>query len=204
MANIIKESARGYDRVSPDDVLLSNRIIFLTDEINNSTADELLKSLMALNAESEEEIELYINSPGGECFSGLAIVDYINIMKAPLRTVCIGTAASMAALIFLCGDRREMLKHTRLMLHDPSFAGGKSISGMKPHQLQQEVDKLMEVREELATIISEVSGKKLDEVYEITKDDSFFTAEQALEWNLATNIIGQEPKKGKKNEKISK
>ncbi len=201
MAYIIKESAHGYDRVSPDDVLLTNRKIFLTDEINSSTADELLKSLMALNAESDEAIELYINSPGGECFSGLAIIDYIKIMKAPLTTICTGIAASMAGLLFLSGDRREMFKSTRLMLHDPSWSNGKNIGGMKPHQLQQEVDKLMEVRSELAAIIASVSGKTMEEVYEVTKDDSFFTATQALEWNLATNIIGQNTQKGNSNEK---
>ncbi|MBR4095759.1 MAG: ATP-dependent Clp protease proteolytic subunit, partial [Oscillospiraceae bacterium] len=94
MANILKETVRGIDCVRIEDELLSGREIFLTEEVNAATSNELLKQLMYLDRNGTgEEITLYINSPGGDVISGLAVYDFIRLMKSPVKTVCTGTAA---------------------------------------------------------------------------------------------------------------
>ena len=115
MPNILRETARGIDIILLDDELFSNREIFFTDEVNTSSATLLLKQLMYLDRNGTgEEITLYINSLGGDVISGLAVYDFIRLMKSPVRTVCTGTAASMGAILFLAGEKRVMLPHTRL------------------------------------------------------------------------------------------
>lgn len=189
MANILKETVRGIEVVRIEDELLKNREIFLVDEVNAESSNDLLKQLMYLEKEDcTQEITLYINSPGGEVISGLAVYDYISIMKAPVRTVCIGTAASMGAILFLAGRKREMLPHTRIMIHDPSF-GHHDISGCKPHEIQNELDKLNKTKQNLATIIAEKTGKSMEEIYKVTAEDTYYSAAQAIEFGLATGII---------------
>ena len=189
MANILKETVRGTDCIRIEDDLLSKREIFLTEEVNAATSNELLKQLMYLERQDcQKEITIYINSPGGEVISGLAVYDYISIMKTPVKTVCTGTAASMGAILFLAGKKREMLPHTRLMIHDPSYSHN-DIGGRKPHEIQQELDKLNETREALARIIAEKTGKSIEEIYEVTASDSFYSAKEAIDFGLATGIM---------------
>lgn len=189
MANILRETVRGIEAVRIEDELLKSREIFLVDDVNAESSNELLKQLMYLEKEDcTKEITLYINSPGGEVTSGLAVYDYISIMKAPVKTVCIGTAASMGAILFLAGKKREMLSHTRIMIHDPSY-GHRDISGRKPHEIQHELDKLNETRQNLAKIIAEKTGKSIEEIYEVTADDTYYNAAEAIEFGLATGII---------------
>lgn len=185
---ILKETVRGIQQLNIEDELLQSREIFITDEINNETANELLKQLIYLEREDNtKEITLYINSPGGEVTSGFAVYDYMKLMRSPIKTVCIGTAASMASILFLAGSKREMFEHTKIMIHDPSCSA--NISGMKPLEVKKILDKLMQTREITAKIIADRTGKYLDEVLEKTKEDSFFTAEEALKFGLATRII---------------
>lgn len=189
MANVIKETARGIQTVSIEDELLSGREIFLTERVDSATTNELLKQLMYLERQdNSKEVTIYINSPGGEVISGLAVYDYIGMMRSPVRTVCTGIAASMGAILFLAGKRREMLPHTRLMIHDPSYDHN-DIGGRKPHEIQHELDKLNETREALAKIIAEKTGKSLDEIYEVTASDTYYSAEEAIEFGLATGIM---------------
>ena len=200
MARIIKETVRGIDIVDLEDELLQSREIFLTGGVDANTTNELIKQLMYLEREDDEaEITLYINSPGGEVTSGLAVYDYMTLMKAPIRTVSIGTAASMGALLFLAGDKRQMLPHTRIMIHAPSYSNA-DMSGKKPHEIQHELDKLNETRQIIAQIISEKTGKTLEEVYEVTANDTYYNAEEALKFGLATEIIDSESfgKRGKR------
>ena len=191
MPKLIKETVRGMESLTPEDLLFTNREIFLTTKLDSDTANELIKQLMILEKlDNTEEITLYINSPGGEVVSGLAVYDYIQLMKAPVRTVCIGTAASMGAILFLAGRKREMLSHTRLMIHDPAYGGG-DMAGKKPHELQMYVDKLKQSQEIIAGIIAEKTGKSLEEVYEKTREDSYFNAVEAIDYGLATGIVSQ-------------
>lgn len=184
---IIKESSRGFDSVEIGSELLSERRIFFTDEVDDNVCRMLIQQLLYFNSQSSDEIVMYINSPGGKTDCGLAVYDAMRMSKAPIRTVCIGTAASMGSILFLGGDKREMLPHSRIMIHDPSFGGG-GYAGKKPHEIQAEVDRLNETREKLCKIIAERTGRTIDEIYEKTKTDSFFNADEAIEFGLATAI----------------
>ena len=189
MSNIIKESVKGITLIPIEDELLREHCIFLMEDVNAQTANTLLKQLMYLeHSDDTEEITLYINSPGGDVASGLAVYDYISLMKKTVNTVCTGTAASMGAILFLAGKKRSMLPHTRLMIHDPSYGSG-SFAGKKPHELQRNLDKLNESRENLAKIISEKTGRSLDEIYEVTAEDTFYNATEAIGFGLATDIF---------------
>lgn len=188
-SNIIRESARGYQALEITDVLLQNREIFLTEEVNSQTCAQLIKQLLFLEREGKgEEIKLYINSPGGEVHSGLAVYDCMRLITSPVTTICIGDSASMGAILFLGGKKRLMLPNARLMIHDPSFAGG-NIAGKKPHQIRTVLDSLVECQKRLCSIIEERTGKSLEEVYEVTKDDSYFNSDEAVDFGLATGII---------------
>lgn len=188
MNNILKETVRGAELIPLEDMLLEESEIFLVDEITPQSANNLIQKLMYLDSKDLGEITIYINSPGGEVISGLAVYDYIKIMKSPVKTVCIGDAASMGAIIFLAGEKREMLPHTRILIHDPSY-GHLDVSGKKPHEIQRGVDSLNKVRKTLAEIISEKTNKGLDEIYGITAEDNYFTAEEAIDFGLATGIF---------------
>lgn len=191
MTRYAKETAKGIEVLTLEDVLYSSREIFLTDEVDTSSSVKLIKELMVLEKlDPTKEVTIYINSPGGEVISGMAVYDYIQTMKAPVKTVCIGTAASMGAMLFLAGHKREMLPHTRLMIHDPAFGGG-NMAGKKPHELQQYVDKLKQTQDIIVDIIAEKTGKSKDEIRDKTKDDSYFNAEEAMEYGLATGIVGE-------------
>ena len=188
MSNILRETVRGTELIPLEDMLLEESEVFLVGEITPDTSNNLIQKLMYLDSKDLGEITLYINSPGGEVISGLAVYDYIKVMKSPVRTVCIGDAASMGAIIFLAGEKREMLPHTRILIHDPSY-GHLDVSGKKPHEIQRGVDSLNKVSETLAEIISEKTGKDVDEIYGITAEDNYFTAEEAIEFGLATDIF---------------
>lgn len=192
MANVILESSRGIQPVPIEDELLRKRMVFLTDGVNNSSCAELIIKLMYLDSvDPGSEITLYINSPGGNVQDGLAVYDLMKLIKAPIRTVCLGTCASMGAIIFLGGDTREIMAHGKIMIHDPAFGGGHDIGGMKSHEIQIQLDDLNRCRESLARIISERTGKTLKEVYKVTATDTFFTADEALKFGLVHNIISE-------------
>jgi len=185
---ILKESSRGIDSYSPESRLLQDRMLFFTEEVNPDSSNRLIEYLLFLDKDDPgKEITLCINSPGGEVVSGLAAYDTMQMLKSPIRTVCIGTAASMASILFLGGTRREMLPHTKLMIHDPLISG--LAEPKMALQLRKQADRLMETREIIARIISERSGLTVEKVYEMTSEDCFLKAEKAVELGLATGIV---------------
>lgn len=188
LGDFIRETSNGLNHVSIYDRLVQERKIFFTEEVNSRSANELIASLMALEIEnSAEPITLFINSPGGEVDSGLAIYDVITRLRVPVDTVCIGTAASMASIIFLAGRNRCMYEHTKIMIHDPLLSG---LSGVKKAlELEKEAKRLMEVRDILGRIIAQRTGRTLKEVLSKTKEDCFLTAEEALKFGIATDIF---------------
>ena len=189
--NVIKESSRGYQAFLIDDVLFEDREIFLTDRVDTETCASLMKQFLYLEKQDpDKEIKFYINSLGGEVHSGLAVYDCIRMMKAPVTTICMGTAASMGSILFLAGKKRQMLPNSRIMIHDPSFGGG-NLAGKKPHQIKTELDDLIEVQDCLCKIIAERTGKTEEEIRELTKDDTYFNADEAIEFGLATETINK-------------
>ncbi|MBO4374174.1 MAG: ATP-dependent Clp protease proteolytic subunit [Lachnospiraceae bacterium] len=184
---ILKESSRGIDAFSPESSLLKKRILFFTEEFTHESSDRMIQYLLYLDLDAPgKEITICINSPGGEVTSGLAVYDTIRTLKSPVRTVCTGTAASMASILFLAGEKREMLPHTKIMIHDPLISG---LSGSKRAlELDKEAARLMETRSIIAGIIAERSGHELEEVYAKTKEDCFFNAQEAIGFGIATGI----------------
>ena len=188
MSNVILDSPRGPVSIPLDDRLLDQRCIFLNEAVDGNSMTELIKQVKYLESREDggEEITLYINSLGGNVINGLALYDVLVSAKSPIRTVCIGDAASMGAILFLAGDKREMLPHTRLMIHDPSYSH--MSGGIKPHELRQEVESLERVKNTLASIIAEKTGKSLKQICKVTANDTYFTVEEAIEFGLATDV----------------
>ena len=191
--NILEETSRGIQAYAIEDMMLKNREIFLTSAINDQSAVDTIKQLMYLDHKSADPVTIYINSPGGSVISGMAIYDYIRLMRSPVTTVCVGTAASMGAILFLSGSRRMMLPHSKVMIHDP-YVGGTAMAGQKPLELKEKLNDLMETRKMLAEVIVEQTGMSKRQVLNFTKKDTFFDAKEALKVGIATEILGESPK----------
>lgn len=189
MPGIVKETCSGILRCSLQDEMFQKREIECAGEITQESAYSLILQLRYLAKEAPgEEIVMYINSRGGEVSSGLALYDVMKAIKCPIRTVCVGMAASMGALIFASGDQREILPHARIMIHDPLLAGGISGSALKVDNLSKE---LMKMRTMTCEILATHTGKTLEEIYAKTATDSYFTAEEAVAFGLADRIINE-------------
>lgn len=187
MPVIIKETSTGYLKTSIADELFKKREIQCIGEITDELVYSLILQLRYLQADNpKEEIVIHINSPGGEVASGLALYDVMKAISCPVRTICEGTAASMAAILFLSGDKREMLPHAKVMIHDPMIHGN---IGGNALQIERISKNLLKTREIIGAIIAEHTGKTLDEVYEKTAVDSYFDAEECIKWGLADGII---------------
>lgn len=185
-ASIIKESTYGYTRIPLQDEMLSRREVELVGEVDAASVNALIRQLRYLERQAPEApVTLYINSPGGGVDSGMALYDVMKAVSCPIRTVCVGLAASMAALLFVSGEKRDMLPHSRLMIHDPLIVqtGGSAL------KLKAVADDLMETRQIIAGVIADHSGKSLEEVLKKTATDSYFRAEEAIEFGLADRII---------------
>lgn len=187
--NIIEETSKGIQSFTIQDSMLRNREIFLTGEINEESATEIIRQLMYLESRSSDPVTLYISSPGGSVMSGMAIYDYIGVMQSQVNTVCIGLAASMGAILFLAGAERMILPHSKVMIHDPSYGSNASIAGQKPLEIQGQLNSLMKTRQILADVIVARTGMSRKRVLNLTKKDSYFDAEEAVREGLATRIL---------------
>lgn len=188
MPDVLYETSRGIQSIPPEDILLKNRTLFLTEDVSSQSCTELIKNLLLLDEEDQKsQITLCIHSNGGSVSSGLALYDVLQLIHAPVRTVCLGMAASMGAILFLAGKKREMLPHARIMIHDPSYANG-DIAGRKPAEIQRQLDELKRTRDILADIIAKATGKTLEEICSVTCNDTYFNAEEAIDYKLATGI----------------
>lgn len=188
MPQIIKETSDGYFHLSVLDDLLSQREIYCLGEIDADSAGSLILQLQYLAVQDPEaEITLYINSPGGSVADGLALYDIMQTIPCPIRTVCMGTAASFGALLFTAGDTREIFPHSKIMIHDPLIAG-QGLTGSAT-LLHTKIDSLMETRQILGELLARHTGKTLEEIYEKTAQDTWFTASEAVDYGLADTII---------------
>ncbi len=186
---ILKETSSGLGAFDIRDEMLSRREIECVGEINAESVNSLISQLLYLfRQDPDQEITMYINSPGGEVASGLALYDVMKAVRSPIRTVCVGTAASMGAVLFAAGDRREILPHARVMIHDPLISGGLSGSALHIRGIS---DDLMRTREILCRILAEHTHRTLEEIYEKTCNDTYFYAEEAVEYGLADRVIRQ-------------
>lgn len=183
----MRETSRGIALTSVYDEMLARRELSVTGPVTQDMAFDVCQQLLQLEyADPEAEVTLYVASPGGSVSAGLAIVDAMRTIACPVRTVCLDTAASMGAVIFVCGDRREMFPHAELMIHDPLIenAGGSALS------VQETSRRLMGLRRTLSQILAERSGLSVKRVQTLTARDTFLTAERACELGFADAIVG--------------
>lgn len=184
---ILRETCEGIQRLDLRDQMLANREVELCGPVNAGSCAVLIRSLLYLQQEdAQAPIRMFINSPGGEIQSGLALYDVMQALNCPVNTICLGMAASMAALIFVSGARREMLPHSRVMIHDPLISGGAGGSALS---VKARADDLMRIRDITAGVIARHSGMSLERVFELTASDTYFEAKEAVEAGLADRII---------------
>ena len=184
---IIRETSEGTARIPIADIMFQRREIWLTGEITSEVADAVIAQILHLDAEDPDaEITLYIDSPGGSVTAGLSIYDVMQAVSADIHTVCVGTAASMAAVLFAAGDRREILRHGEVMIHDPLVSGGISGSALT---VQDKSDRLMAKRKVLSGILAEHTGKSVKQIYKVTAKDTYFGAEEAVAFGLADSMV---------------
>ena len=178
---------RSYDIFSR---LLKDRIIFMGEDVNPTSASLVIAQLLFLESEDpDKEIFLYINSPGGSITDGMAIVDTMNYIKCPVSTICVGMAASMGAVLLSCGEKgkRFALPNAEILIHQP-LIGGHGISGQAT-EIKIHADHMVRTREKLNKILSERTGKPLETIEKDTERDNYMTAEEALKYGLIDGIM---------------
>ncbi|MBR2275007.1 MAG: ATP-dependent Clp protease proteolytic subunit [Lachnospiraceae bacterium] len=183
---ILKDTSRGLEAYHIEDDMLVRREVECVGEIREENAYELCQQLRYLDRiDPEKEITLFINSPGGSVAGGLAVLDVIRTIKAKVHTVCLGTAASMGAVLLAVGDHRSIYPHSEVMIHDPLTP---ETSGSALH-LQEKSRRLMDKRKVICEILAECCHKKLKQIYAKTAKDTWFSAKEALEFGLVDEII---------------
>lgn len=168
--------------------LLSGRIVYLGTEIDDDVANVIVAQLLYLDGESaDQEISLYLNSPGGSLSATMAIYDTMQFVQAPVSTTCIGQAASGAAVLLAAGapGRRMLLPHTRVVLHQPSTPGGRGTIS----DLALQTKELLRVREQMLQVLSAHTGRPVRQLLSDTERDNVFTPAQAIEYGLADRIV---------------
>ena len=178
---------RSYDIFSR---LLKDRIIFLGEDVNATTASLVVAQLLFLESEDpDKEIYLYINSPGGSVTDGLAIVDTMNYIKCPVSTTCLGLAASFGAVLLANGEKgkRYANPNAEILIHQP-LIGGNGISGQTT-DIKIHAEQMIKTRERLTKILSDTTGQPLERVMQDTERDHYMTAEEALEYGLIDEIL---------------
>lgn len=187
---VVEQTSRGERSYDIFSRLLNDRIIMLCDEVNDQTASLVIAQLLYLEGQDpEKDIDLYINSPGGSVSAGLAIYDTIKYIKCDVSTICVGMAASMGALLLSSGTKgkRFALPHSEIMIHQPLIAGG-GISGQCT-DIKIRSDHMLRTRDRLNKILSDNTGKSIEQIALDTERDNFMTAEEALEYGLIDKVI---------------
>ena len=182
------QGERSYDIYSR---LLKDRIIFLGDEVNDTTASIVVAQLLFLESEDpSKDIYLYINSPGGSISAGMAIYDTMNYIKCDVSTVCIGMAASMGAFLLSAGTKgkRFALPNSEIMIHQPLISGG--LKGQAT-DVKIYTDHLLRTKEKMNKILSENTGKSYEQVCADTERDNLMSADEALAYGLVDKVIAK-------------
>ena len=191
---VVEQSGRGERAYDIYSRLLKERIVFLGGEINDPVADLIIAQLLFLEAEDpDKDIHLYINSPGGVVTAGMAILDTMNYIKAPVSTICIGQAASMGAVLLTAGERgkRFALPHARIMIHQPS--GG---SRGQATDIMIQAEEILRMKRELNQLLADLSGQPVERLERDTERDFFMSAEEAQNYGLIDAVMSRRPEGG--------
>ncbi len=186
---VIEQTNRGERSYDIYSRLLNDRIIMLTEEVNNVTASLIVAQLLYLEGQdSSKDISLYINSPGGSVTDGMAIYDTIQYIKCDVSTICMGMAASMGAFLLAAGTKgkRYALPNSDIMIHQPSGGAQGQATDIMIH-----ADHIIQTKKKLNTILAANTGQPFDVIARDTERDNFMTAQQALEYGLIDKVITQ-------------
>lgn len=184
---VIEQTNRGERAYDIFSRLLNDRIVFLSDEVNDLTASLVVAQLLFLEAQDpDKDINFYINSPGGSVTAGLAIYDTMNFIKCDVSTICVGLAASMGAFLLSSGakGKRFALPNSDILIHQPLGGMHGQASDIKIH-----ADHIIKTRAKLNTILAMNTGKPLDIIERDTDRDNFLTAEEAVAYGLVDRVI---------------
>jgi len=184
---VVEQTSRGERSYDIFSRLLNDRIIFLSEEVTDTTASLVVAQLLYLESQDpDKDVQLYINSPGGSVTAGLAIYDTMQYIKADVSTICIGLAASMGAFLLSSGTKgkRIALPNAEIMIHQPSggFKG-------QATDIQIHAENILRTKDRLNSILAENTGKTVEAIREASERDNFMTAEEAKDFGLIDNVI---------------
>ncbi len=184
---VVEQTSRGERSYDIFSRLLNDRIIFLSEEVNDTTASLIVAQLLYLEAQDpDKDIQFYINSPGGSVTAGMAIYDTMQYIKCDVATICVGMAASMGAFLLSAGTKgkRMALPNSEIMIHQPSAGTKGQITDMAIHMKRLET-----IKERMNRIMAEKTGKSVEEVTAACERDNFMTSEEALQFGLIDRVI---------------
>ena len=184
---VIEQTSRGERSYDIFSRLLNDRIVMLSEEVNDTTASLIVAQLLFLEAQDpDKDIQFYINSPGGSITSGMAIYDTMQYIKCDVSTICIGLGASMGAFLLAAGakGKRFALPNAEIMIHQPSAGTQGQITDMAIH-----LKRLETIKKRMNQILAERTGKPIETVTADTERDNFMTAEEAVEYGLIDKIL---------------
>jgi ATP-dependent Clp protease protease subunit len=187
--SIIERSSRGERTYDVFSRLLMDRIIFLGAPIDDDVANIIIAQLLFLESDNpDRDVHLYINSPGGSVSAGLAIYDTIQFMRAPVNTICMGFAASMACFLLAAGGRkgrRSSLPHARIMMHQPSQRGG----GGSASEIEIQAKEIVYLRTKVNQLMSQHTGRPVEQIERDFDRDRFMSAEEAVAYGIIDHVI---------------
>ena len=184
---VVEQTSRGERSFDIFSRLLNDRIIFLSEEVNDTTASLIVAQLLYLEAQDpDKDIQFYINSPGGSVTAGMAIYDTMKYIKCDVATICVGMAASMGAFLLSAGTKgkRLALPNAEIMIHQPSAGTQGQITDMAIH-----MKRLQTIKERMNRIIAENTGRSIEEVTAACERDNFLSAEEALAFGLVDRVL---------------
>ena len=184
---VVEQTSRGERSYDIFSRLLNDRIVMLSEEVNDTTASLIVAQLLYLEAQDpDKDIQFYINSPGGSITSGMAIYDTMQYIKADVSTICIGMAASMGAFLLSAGakGKRLALPNAEVMIHQPS--GG---SRGQATDIQIQAERILKMKKNLNRILAENTGKSLEEIERDCERDYFMSAEEAVTYGIVDKVI---------------
>ena len=184
---VVEQTSRGERSYDIFSRLLNDRIIFLSEEVNDATASLVVAQLLYLEAQDpDKDIQFYINSPGGSVTAGMAIYDTMKYIKCDVATICVGMAASMGAFLLSAGTKgkRMALPNAEIMIHQPSAGTQGQITDMAIH-----MKRLQTIKDRMNRILAENCGRDIETVTAACERDNFMTADEALEFGLIDRVL---------------
>ena len=184
---VIERTAHGERASDIYSRLLMDRVVFLGSEVNDQVANAIVAQLLYLETENPDaDISLYINSPGGSVTAGMAIYDTMNYIKCPVRTVCVGLAASMGAFLLMAGEKgkRMALPNSEIMIHQPSGGASGQATDVRIH-----AEWLLKTKDKMNDLMSTMTGQSIEKIRADVERDHFMSAEEALEYGIIDEIF---------------